>query len=120
MGEDLILLEHGFLRLVFRVCPYQGRAVSVRVPQHYCLDATDEDECWERDCKDECWEIDCTEEALSTREGSVSIHDSESSASCFPSSHDDGDVTASSLSAATFTVLKATREFSLLPLSVNQ
>mmetsp|Transcript_144851 Transcript_144851/g.255312 ORF Transcript_144851/g.255312 Transcript_144851/m.255312 type:complete len:490 (-) Transcript_144851:57-1526(-) len=43
--EDQMLLEHGFLHLVFRAYRFQNRAV--RFPQHFSLAASDADTCWD-------------------------------------------------------------------------
>ncbi|CAE8618135.1 unnamed protein product [Polarella glacialis] len=43
--EDQMLLEHGFLNLVFREQAFRAR--TVRFPKHYSLAASDDDLCWE-------------------------------------------------------------------------
>merc|ERR1711957_188682 len=43
--EDQMVLERGFLQLTFRGYSFQSRAI--RFPQHYSLEDTDCDLCWE-------------------------------------------------------------------------
>jgi hypothetical protein len=45
LREEQMMLEDGFLHLVFRACPFQNRLVLF--PRHFSLSETDADACWD-------------------------------------------------------------------------